>query len=176
VTLTGQTRAALTTPLARASRAYVANGTFASPSSDLQGIVYVYDNTDGQSAGGVPTTAAATRLVIRGDNGVNQSEKCATSISSTDYWLITGVYCSIGKDGANTVTADFDIEVRQLGGVFRPVGTEISLRTTSTPTIQIVFEPHIIVRPNSDVRMVALSNSNDTRVAGRIRGVLASIS
>ena len=174
VTLTGQTKKALTTPLARATRAYVKNGTFASPASDLQGVVSIYDDTGGQTAGGVPSVAAATKLRIRGDLGLNQSEKAATSISANDYYFIHKVSCGLNKTSGNTVAAgDFDLEVRQLGGVWRSVGMELILRTDSLPSDTVVFEPYIIIPPNSDVRLVVSTNTANTVAAGRFSGVLA---
>ncbi|MEK9723556.1 MAG: hypothetical protein VW405_08730 [Rhodospirillaceae bacterium] len=171
-TLTGTAPVALSTPLARCTRMYVKAGTFASPASDLTGNVYAYDNTDGQ-AGGTPTTAAATKCMIVA--GQNQSEKCATSISSTDYWFITGLQASCEKGNSATVTVDLEIEVRTIGGVWRPTGQEISLRTGAQSSVFIQFLPYIVVPKNSDVRLVATSNTNDTAVAGRISGFLAKV-
>ena len=173
VVLTGQTKAALTTPLARATRAYVKNGTFASPASDLVGRVSIYDDTGGQSAGGVPNTDSAVKLQIRGDLGRNQSEKCATAISNNDYWLIREAHCAIASNAAGTVNADIEIEIKQLGGVWRPVGIEASLRAGSQSFTTIDLYPIIVVPPNSDVRMVVTATANDVSASGRMEGLLA---
>lgn len=175
VTLEGQTKKALTTPLARATRAYVKNGTFASPAVDLQGVVSIYDDTGGQTAGGVPSTAAATKVRIRGDLLQNQSDKCATSTSQYDYWIIPECHINMNRSGGTAVKADFEIEVRRLGGVFRPVGMEASLRTDVSIFTHVDFKPYLIVPPNSDVRMIVTASANDTTAAGRIEGVLAEI-
>lgn len=80
---------------------------------------------------------------------------------------------AINKDAANTVTADFDIEVRELGGVWRPLGLELIARTSGDQKESIKFEPNYIVPPNSDVRMVVTSNAADTVCTAVIRGTLA---
>jgi len=170
VTLNGQTPVALGTLMARASRAFVTNGTFASPSSDLVGDIYVYVSGNTVTAG-VPQTSADVRLRIVA--GKNQSEKCATSISSTDYWILTGITCSMAKSGGGTAACDFDIEVRELGGVWRPLGSEVDTDKQS-PFQQVIFDPYRIVKPNSDVRVVAISDSADTEASAEIEGVLAS--
>jgi len=175
IVLTGQTRVALTTPLARCTRLTVKDGTFASPSSDLQGIVSAYDGTGGQSAGGVPTTATAVKCRIRGDLGRNQSDKCATSISSGDYWIIKEMHCGLEKSGGSTVNADFDIEVRRLGGVWKPIGAQVDMRTSTNPFEHVEFTPYLIVPPNSDVRMTVTSDGTDVIAEGRIEGVLALV-
>ena len=173
VTLTGQTTKLLGTPLARASRAYVKNGTFAAPASDLVGTVSVYDNTDGDNASGVPTTAAATKLLIVA--GQNQSEKCATSISSVDYWMLKEIHIGIARSGGVAVNADFEIEIKELGGVWRPVGIESNLRTATNPFATVALEPYIIVPPNTDIRMVVTTDANDTSASARMEGLLAVI-
>jgi hypothetical protein len=177
VTLTGQTKAALATPLARCTRAYVKDGTFASPSVDLQGVVSIYDDTGGQSAGGVPTVAAATKCRIRGDLGDNQSAKAATSISSTDYWIIREIHFGMrrGSGGGSATVADCDIEVRRIGGVWRPVGLEVNLKTTVNVFENVSVFPYVIVRPNSDVRAIITADVNDTIAEARIEGVLATV-
>lgn len=176
VTLTGQTPASLTTPLARVTRAYVANGTFASPASDLVGTVAIYDSSSSSGVGsGVPNTDAAVHAQIRGAAGKNQTEKCATAVSNSDYWLIREAHCASGRTGGTSSNVDFEIEVRQLGGVWRPVGMEVSMRNTVNPFESVDLYPLIIVPPNSDVRMVATATVSDTPVAGRIEGVLAQI-
>ena len=80
-TLTGQTAATLTTPLARCTRLYN-NG-----SNNLLGNVYVTE-TDTYSAG-VPDSATKVHLIC--EAGEDQSEKCSTTISDQDYWIITAI-------------------------------------------------------------------------------------
>ena len=173
-TLIGQTEVTLSTPLARVTRAYVKNsGTFDSPQAALAGVVAIYDNTDG-IASGVPSTAAATKIVI--DIGQTQTEKCATSTSSTDYWFLTSLHCSIEERGP-AAAADFLVEARDVanGGVWRPLGVELSLDTASMPSGALEFHPFRIIPKNHDVRVVVISDTANTEVSAELEGYLAAI-
>lgn len=175
VALTGQTAATLGTPLYRATRAYVAKGTFASPATALAGDVAVYASVEEVSGltSGKPDTDTAVKLMVLGTAGYNQSQKCATSISYQDAWIITDIGASVNRASASTVTADIDVEFKEIGGVWRPLGLELSLRTTGLQGAELQVNPPFIIPPNSDVRMVATSNTSSTVVTGRISGPLA---
>lgn len=173
-TLQGQTEVALTTPLARCTRMYVANsGTFDSPQAAIAGTVVVYDNTDGITAG-VPNTDAAVKCLI--DAGFTQSEKCATSVSSTDYWFLTDFEAGIGNSGGAANRVTFRVEIRDVanGGVFRPLGRDIVVNVGQNG-VSFKFDPLGIVPKNHDVRVVAMSNSNTAEVFAEIQGILAKI-
>lgn len=170
----GRTEVTLTTPLARAARMYLKNsGTFNSPQTAATGNIYVYDNTDGITAG-VPNTAAATKLMLSA--GATQSSKCATSISSTDYWFISGAEFSI-TGGGPASEVEFQLEIRDVanGGVWRPIGLEESLEAGAQVSGQVSFRPFLIVPKNHDVRMIAVSNANNTEVTADIQGYLAAV-
>lgn len=174
VSLNGQTEVTLGTPLARVSRAYVANsGVFDSPFAALAGNVSVYDNTDGITAG-VPNTAAATKIII--EAGKTQSEKCATSISGTDYWLLSSFHATIEESGP-AAAADFYVETRDIenGGVWRPLGVELSLDTAAMPSGAIEFRPFRIIPKNHDVRVYVVSDTNNTQVDAELEGYLAEV-
>ena len=170
ITLNGQTPAALTTSLSRCSRIYVANGTFQSPASNLVGNIYAYASTSVTVTAGVPQTASAVKCMVAA--GQNQSEKCATSFSYQDYCIITGVYAGISKGNSN-VNVDIDMEYRAQGGVWRPLGLEMSLRTASQSTYSQQLAPYAIVPPNSDLRMVATASADNTTVSGHWQSFLA---
>lgn len=171
--LGNQTRTALTTPLYRATRIFTTKGTFASPATAMVGHVYVYDNTlgAGGATSGTPNEPTATKVML--DAGEQQSEKCATSISSADAWIITRVASGLSRGGGATVNADIDVEVRQQGGVWRPLGLELALRTASLPFKSIELKPYRIVPPNSDVRLIGVSDTANTTLQGSISGWLA---
>ena len=161
ITLTGQTQATLTTPLARCARLYN-NGT-----NDLVGDIYVYQ--DDTSTAGVPNTGSKVHCEIRA--GQNQSEKASTTLSQYDYWIVHGVYGDVlEKTAAN---AEIDLEIRLKGGVFRKA-FDFSASNTSGGTFRI-GRPYIIVPPNSDIRLRAKASANGTIVSGGIFGVLAKI-
>lgn len=172
VALNGQTAVLLSTPLARATRLSVANsGTFNVTPAALAGTVYIYDNTDGIVAG-VPVTPAATKALIVA--GETQSQKCSTSVSATDYWFITSLEAGIGAAGGSANRVLVRLELRDIanGGVWRPIGREITL-SVSQNGVQQEERPFLIVPSNHDVRVVAKTDSNTASVFAEIRGYLA---
>jgi hypothetical protein len=160
VTLTGQTQATLTTPLARCTR--LAN----EGATDLVGNIYVYE--DDTSTSGVPDTASGVHCMIAA--GFNQSHKDSTTISKQDYWLITNIGVAMNEKAAGY--ADCHLEVREKGGVFRDV---ILIATSSGTTQDHDFLPYRIIKPNSDIRMRAHSDANNKEVSAHIQGVLLKI-
>lgn len=173
--LTGQTEATLTTPLARATRAYVkASGTFGSTPTALAGNVYIYDNTDGITSG-VPDTAAATKLMILA--GETQTEKAATAISQSDYWFIQYFSCAIGDATGPTNFATVRMETRDIvnGGAWRPLGRDYTLWPDSVG-IHREFDPVLIVPKNHDWRVRAIADGGSTEIYAEAGGPLASIS
>lgn len=175
VTLNGQTPVALATPLARATRANVAStGTFGASPAALAGTVYIYDNTDGATAG-VPNTAAATKLLISA--GDTNTEKCATAISSGDYWFINGFSAGIGDAGGSAARVTLSIERRDIanGGPWLPFGREIVLIVGNQNPTPEIFSPFLIVPKNHDVRVIAETNANTAEVYAELSGYLAGI-
>ena len=173
-TLTGQTEVTLTTPLARANRAFVADsGVFDSPQAALAGTVYVYDNTGGITSG-VPNTAAATKVMI--DAGETQSQKCSTSISSTDYWLLDSFSAAVGVAGGSANRVELRLEIRDVfnGGVWRPAGRFFELNVADGPESDR-FDPMVIIPKNHDVRIVAKTDSSTAEVTAEMAGYLAII-
>lgn len=172
--LTGQTEVTLTTPLARVTRAYVkSSGTFGTTPAALVGTVYIYDNTGGISSG-VPVTPAATKITISA--GQTQSQKCATSISSTDYYFIENFAADIGVTGGSAVRVECLIEIRDIfnGGVWRPIGRNIELTVGQNGVVQ-KFNPLLIVPKNHDIRVVAKTNANTAEVTAQFSGYLAIV-
>jgi hypothetical protein len=151
-TLNGTTGVVLTTPLARANRMYN-NG-----ATDFAGTITVYEN-------------GGTTHLSSGANGDNQSLKCATTTSSVDYWIITSLMVSVNR--ANTAVVDFVLQVREYGKVFRTSYALSAARDTGT--VKVEFEQPLIVKPNSDIRLLAESSAANTVVQGAIHGYLAII-
>lgn len=176
VTLTGQTPAALTTPLARANRAFIKNsGTFNSPQAAFVGDMYVYDSSAaGGTTAGVPNTASATKLIIEATEV--QTEKAATSISQSDYWFISYFSAAIGDAGASANFVTVTIEKRDVknGGTWRPFGREIVLIPNATGKL-FTFAPYLIVPPNHDVRARAKTDTNTAEVHAEFGGFLAAV-
>ncbi len=173
VTLTGQTPVSLGTPLARATRMYNANGTSGSPAANLVGNIYAFASSGVTVTAGVPQTNTAVKAMISA--GQQQTRKCATAISNADYWFITGLTTSALRATGSGARVDVELQVKEKYGVWRPRVADLYLATATQPTITIKFEPWIIVPPNSDVRMVAISDTADTTVTATMAGVLASV-
>lgn len=173
-TLNGQTEVTLTTPLARANRLYIgASGTFDSPQAAAVGDIAVYDNTDGIAAG-VPNTAAATKIMITA--GKTQSEKCATTISKADYWIVTYLGAAIDDPTGPTNFIELRAETRDVvnGGQWRPWGREFVI-FNGTNGVKEEFDPPIIIRKNHDFRVRAKCDAGSSSVYAEVGGYLASV-
>jgi hypothetical protein len=160
VTLVGQTKTALTTPLARVTR--VVN----TGSTDLIGNIYIYQ--DDTVSAGVPTTGAKVHLIV--EAGLNNSEKASTTISSNDYWILTSFYGDCLEK-----TAAFGIlhlEIREKGGVFVNK-VDISCSTNARGVHE--FKPYLVVPKNSDVRLRCSASATNKDFSGGIQGLLASV-
>lgn len=175
ITLTGQTPVLLSQTLCRVNRIKVKTQRFAAPASDLAGNIYVYDATAATGAtDGVPIVAAATKIMITA--GDNQTEKCAISVGNSECLLISSMLTSLSRAAAATVSGDIDIEIREQGGAWRPCGLQIDLQKDATDTFYLPFAPtYIVAPPNSDVKMVGTTNTNNTTVSGFIRGLIVNV-
>lgn len=165
VVLSGQGKVLLDTPIARVSRAYVSSGSIA-------GDIYVYE--DDTLTGGVPNTAAKVHITIDGATSAHtQSFKAATTFSNVDYFICTGGYAALNKKTAGQ--ADLVIEVRSAGGVFRPAGGRIALDADATTTVQIEFNPPVIIPKNADMRVRATGSTSGISVDASFQGYLAAV-
>ena len=158
-TLTGQTVATLGTALGRVTRIYNSDVT------TLAGTISVCE--DDTYSSGVPDTAAGVHCQIFA--GEQQSEKASTTLSSADYWVITSFYADMLSKSSGAF-AEVDLEVRLASKVFRPVA---SISCSDTHRGSFEFKPYIIVPPNADIRLRAISDSGTGRdVSGGIEGSL----
>jgi hypothetical protein len=160
VSLNGRTRVALPIPLARVSVAYNNNGAL------LVGRVVVYENT--ALTNGVPTDV--TKIHIDIPLGLQESFKAATTFSDTDYCILTGGFGSVSLKQAGT--ADFYLEIREAGKVFRQVAA-ISA-TNASPWI-IDLDPAVIIPRNCDIRIRVETSANGVVVFGNFKGYLAKV-
>ena len=128
ITLNGQTRVALTTPLLRCYRAYNNNGT------DLEGMVYIYVNTAISS--GVPSDDTKVRAVI--DSHHNQTLMAIYTVPAgkTAYFMSSYVSLSNSKSTSAIMTFRMRLE----GKVFRVVN---KIAIQSTGSSQFVRNPAI---------------------------------
>lgn len=150
VALTGTTAVTLPTPLARCSRMYI-SGTE----------VPVGEITVNANEGGT----VYNRILA----GETQSEKCATSMSYRDYFILTHFSSSVL--GGNNAKVEFEGEVHMKGGVWRPQ-IRWALNANQV-TYHFILPTPIVVPANADLRMRYSSDIAGTRVSGFFGGVIA---
>ncbi len=160
-TLNGQNKVTLSTPLYRSTRIYN------NDSTDFAGTIYVYEDTAISS--GVPSDS--TKIHLRTDGSNNQSLKCATSVSSTDYWIITSGTFSVNRQNSRSV--DYRVQVKEFGKVWR-TRFPVSVHSTGG-AVAVEFNPPLIVPKNSDMRVMATSSGSSTGVEASLNGYLAEV-
>lgn len=163
VTLTGRTPVALGTSLYRINRIYNDSN------SDLVGNVYAYRQGTTVTAG-VPQEADSIHMQV--EASYNQSHKAAVTLNSYDYWLITEIIISVESSGNQTRRADCYLEVRNFNKVFRRI-VEMSA-SNEGGSVEMNFDPPLVIPPRSDVRMTAIASGTGTEVAADINGYLAT--
>lgn len=163
VTMTGQTAVTLTTPLARANRVSYASGN--TPLATGKSI-YVYENDT--LTGGVPDTDSKVHVSMSAEFG--QSQKCATAISSQDYWIITLAYGGALRKTAAIV--NLRMEIRAIGGNWRTI---FEIASQNGEHFDIQAPPAYIIPKNTDIRMVATSSASGTEVVAGLAGYLAVV-
>lgn len=101
------------------------------------------------------------------ESGENNSEKVATTLSSTDYWVLTGFYggCLERSSAFGTLY----LEIREPGQSFI---NKISINTSTGVSGTHEFKPYLIVKPNSDIRLRASANAAGKEITGGIQGAL----
>jgi len=160
VTLNGQNRVALTTPLARVSQAYNNNGT------SLVGRVCIDENT--AITAGIPDDA--TKIHIDIQQGLQQAFKAATTFSDNDYYILTGGFGSVSIKQAGA--ADFYLEIKEAGKVFRQVA---AVSASSGSPWEIDLDPAVIIPKNCDVRVRVETSTNNVIVFTVFKGYLAKV-
>lgn len=156
VTLDGQNKVTLTTPLARSTRLKNKGST------DLAGTVYCYE--DDTITAGVPDTAS--KIHAQMDGTTNQTLQCAATMADGDYWCVTQFYVGIDKKTAASVV--FDLQLREFGGVFRSQPS-VSLHANAGGRLFTVM-PYLIVPANADARIVATSDTANIAVTAWANG------
>lgn len=152
ITLTGTTPVTLTTPLYRATRLYN-NGT-----TDFAGTITLSDD-------GITN-------YLQTDGANNQSLRCATSLSSQDYWIVTKATGSVIRN-ATAVAVDFELHVREFGKVFR---NKQPFSAHSYGGLAVFdFDPYEIIIPNSDIEMLGTATTNATQANATIQGYLGLV-
>ena len=145
VFLNGQNKVALPTPVARVSMMTNAN------SHNLIGAVYVYEDT--AITTGVPTDLTKAHCNIPA--GANQSFKAATTFDKDTFGIVTQGFGGVGNKQVANI--EFELEVRQKGGVFLQ-GAAIIAGSTSG-NFNVNLDPAVIVPANGDLRVTCISDN-----------------
>lgn len=161
VTLSGQTKVALATPLARSRRGANMNGT------DFVGDIYVYE--DDILTAGVPDTGAKVHLIIKATE--NQSLKAAYTVQDGEYLLANLAYASVNEKGV--AQGVIRMRVRGKGGVFRTLFKRGI--NSQGAALYHKMPDYAILPPNTDIVMTAEANTAGIEISGGFNGVIARI-
>lgn len=161
-TLNGQNKVPLTTPLHRVT--ILRND----GAVDFVGNIFCYE--DDTITAGVPDTDTKVKIMIVA--GQNQSEKAAGSIAKNQCFIMTKFFASTNKDIGTSAAVDVRFESKSQGKTYIH-DFEINIHEDGDNNIEIELKPHIIVRPNSDIRLVATSNTANVSVSAGVTGFIA---
>ena len=143
ITLTGQTRAALSTDLIRVFRAKNVGAT------DLAGHVFIYVN--GAITGGIPDTANTIRAVIHSE--ANQTEMAIYTVPDSKTGLIQSLFVATAgaKRSSNYIIR---MKVRPTGQVFQ-LKTRVSIEDGGSSFVRLPFDPPLKVDGRCDIEVTA---------------------
>lgn len=140
VTLTGQTRAPLTTSLLRVYRAFNNNGV------DLLGNVYIYEDTP--LTVGVPTDTSKIRAEIKA--GVNQTEMMVYSVPAGKTMVYVEGFIAISRGGGVAASAEVTFRTREFGKAFR-LRRRIALNTQGSSSWRAVYAVPVLFPEKTDI-------------------------
>ena len=165
VTLTGQTAASLSLSRTRLTRARL--------SLPAVGNIYFYE-TGTTLASGVPEDTSKIHMIIPA--GEIQTQKASTSLSSIDYWVITGAKAGVLEKTGAWAQVRIEIKPWTTTNAWYPI-TEWIAVSDSSGTVSLFGsdEPYLIVPKNHDVRMSAIANTAGIDITGGMIGYLAKV-
>lgn len=159
----GQTRVALTTPLAECTRMR----------GLTQGDVYAYENTT--LSGGIPTdTTKIHNILVSTDR---TSLKAGTAIAKNNYFVLTKSWATMGRAAGSTAGVDIRLKVLNVGNA--ALGN--NFYTSEIQTISLnnnlnqEFKPFEIIPPNSLVSMTAIASGGTQDVKAGFMEFFADI-
>ena len=149
ITLNGQTRVALTTPLIRCYRAYNSNST------EFVGHIIIYENDT--TTGGVPDDTSLIRAVIDPDN--QQTEMAIYTIPAGKTGYLLGGYCSTaGAKRDDSYIINF--KTRLFGKVFR-TQQKVSINDTATSFLPFTYPIPQTLPEKTDIIVTAQAVAQD---------------
>lgn len=158
-TLNGTTNVTLDTPLCRATRIQNLGTT------DFAGTVKVVDAT-------APSVIYVQASGVQANGRIyNRSQKCSTSISSNDYYVINKVIGTVLKKQAASV--DFALMAGPVGGVMQELYAWSGVNIA--PGRPHSLDVPIIIPSNYDVRIDAVASTTGVEAVARFSGYLALV-
>lgn len=164
VTLAGQTKSLLTTPLARIERVYN------NDTATWLGDIYVYE--DDTVTAGVPDTASKIHAKVLIGN--NQTQKCSASVAGDEYLLVTRWHASVFKKTDSFV--DFDVETRDVAATpstWRVRGRAATSRGGGGVITD--FDPPFILPKNTDWRVRGIASAGSTVAYSSVHGIYLKV-
>lgn len=160
-TLDGQTRVALTTPVARVERQQLPAGATA-----LAGTTYIYENT--AIVAGVPSDLTKVHLTVTPT--YQQSQKAAFTIANGEFFFLTDIGGGVTqKTNAAGLMA---FQTRPPGGAFR---TRFNIPVAQGFANHNFRMGTFIIPRNHDVRFRAISSTNNTEFVAHMSGYYAEV-
>lgn len=153
ITLTGQTRAALSTNLIRVFRAYNDNGT------ETVGHVFIYVN--GAITGGIPDTNADIRAIIDPDN--QQTNMAMYTIPNGKTGYLRDWYAATAGANKNSNYV-IKLKSRKTGKIFR-VKHRSAISDTATSAYQHSYTEPEVFAARTDIEMTASVEAAGTTAA-----------
>ena len=162
ITLNGQTKTALATPLSRVAR--IANTASLTPTL---GDVYIYE--DGAITGGIPDDPGTVGNVMP---ATDQSTLFAgSSVAHNNFFICTGYWAYLGKK--TTAYADIRFKTQKVDASFYRT---VSISNISNyGGIEHRFEPYLIIPPNTDIDLTAVGSTSGIDVFAGFDGFFADI-
>lgn len=157
-TLDGQNKVTLPSAAARWMRMYT--------SGDVAGDVYIY--RDGAITAGVPDDLTTVHNAIPA--GDNQSQKAGTTITHSNYFLMSSYWADVVKKTGASIT--IKIKIREFGGDFRSAPRR---GASDSNGLRQEYDSYFIVKPGSDIVITATSSVASTDVTAGFNGMFADI-
>lgn len=163
VALNGQNNVTLSQPLCRVTR--IANTSSATATA---GDVYVHEG--GATTGGVPNDLGTVgNVMVQSDQ---TTLFAGTAISSTNYFLMTRYYAYVGASTPTADAVDVRLKIRDKDGVYRTVSV---ITISPSHEGEHTIDPPLIISPNTDIDLVAVTNSGTASVSAGFMGYFADI-
>lgn len=163
LTLNGQTDVALTgLDRARITRARL--------SAPAVGDIYFHEG--GATTNGVPNDDTTVHAIIPA--GEIQTQKASTSISATDFWIMTEATFGVTEKSASWAQCRVETKPWNESGWY-PVTQWIEASDSSGTVSLFSGRVPIIIPYNHDVRMTAIADGASTSVIGGMAGLFARV-